>query len=401
MSVWALDPEVTYLNHGGFGACPRPVLEAQQRWSEQLESNPNRFFIETYVPALDAARAAVAGFLGADPLGIVFVHNVTEGINAALHSLEAGLRPGDELLVTDHAYNAIRNAVEVTAERTGARVVVARVPFPLRSASEVQDAILGAANDRTRVAILDHVTSPTGLIFPIERLVAALEPRVAVVVDAAHSPGMVPLDLDGLGASFTAGNCHKWLCAPKGAGFLHVRADRRDRVMPPVVSHGWNRVFRPQATRFQAMFDWPGTQDPSAWLVTADALRVVGDQLPGGWPAVMARNHSVVLRARDLLCAVLGISPPAPDEMLGAMAAVPLPDATAEGIEDGTAWADEDALADALRGRWRIEVPVFSWPAPPRRLLRVSAQLYNGIGDYERLVEALAVELGASAARKL
>jgi isopenicillin-N epimerase len=149
------------------------------------------------------------------------------------------------------------------------------------------------------------------------------------------------------------------------------------------------------------MFDWPGTQDPSAWLVTADALRVVGDQLPGGWPAVMARNHSVVLRARDLLCAVLGISPPAPDEMLGAMAAVPLPDATAEGIEDGTAWADEDALADALRGRWRIEVPVFSWPAPPRRLLRVSAQLYNGIGDYERLVEALAVELGASAARKL
>lgn len=392
VSIWALDPEVTYLNHGAFGACPRPVLEAQQRWQARMEANPNRFFLEEYEPALDAARTALATFIGADPAGLVFVRNATEGVNAVLRSLEPQLGSGDELLVTDHAYNAIRNALEATAGRTGARVVVARVPFPIGSADEVVAVVLAAAGERTRIALIDHVTSPTGLLFPVERLIAALEPRVPVLVDAAHAPGQVTEELDALGASFTAGNCHKWLCAPKGAGFLHVRADRRDQVVPTVISHGWNRVFPPAPTRFHAMFDWTGTDDPSAWLVVPDAIRVVGELAPGGWPEVMARNHALAVAARDLLCAVLDTPPPAPDEMLGAMAAVPLPDAAADDPAQPSGWA-EDPLADALRHGWGIEVPVMSWPGPLHRLVRISAQLYNRPEDYERLAEALADEL--------
>jgi isopenicillin-N epimerase len=394
---WILDPDVAYLNHGAFGACPRPVLEAQQRWRVQLEANPNRFFLETYVPALDAARVALAAFLGADPAGLVFVRNATEGVNAVVRSLEPELGAGDELLVTDHAYNACRNALDVTAERTGAGVVVAHVPFPIGSPDQALEAILDAAGGRTRLVLIDRVTSPTALIFPVERVIAALEPDVPVLVDAAHAPGMVPLALDASGASFTAGNCHKWLCAPKGAGFLHVRADMRERILPTVVSHGWNRVFRPSASRFQAMFDWAGTGDPSAWLVVPDAIRTVASLVPGGWPELMARNHQLALAARDLLCDALDVAPPAPDEMIGAMAALPLPDAPPSANTTQSDWGDEDVLGDRLRRRG-IEVPVFPWPRSPSRLVRVSAQLYNRIDDYERLSEALAVELGDSSA---
>jgi isopenicillin-N epimerase len=314
-------------------------------------------------------------------------------VNAVLRSLEPELRAGDELLVTDHAYNACRNALDVTAERSGARVVVAHVPFPIESPDQALEAILGAAGGRTRLVLIDQVTSPTALILPVERVIAALEPDVPVLVDAAHAPGMVPLALDASGASFTAGNCHKWLCAPKGAGFLHVRGEMRDRILPTVVSHGWNRVFRPSASRFQAMFDWAGTGDPSAWLVVPDAIRTVGSLLPGGWPELMARNHRLALAARDLLCDALDVAPPAPDEMIGAMAALPLPDASPSDEATPSDWGDEDVLGDRLRRR-RIEVPVFPWPRSPRRLVRVSAQLYNRIEDYQRLAEALVAELG-------
>lgn len=392
MEPWILDPDVAYLNHGAFGACPRPVLEAQQRWRVELETNPNRFFLEAYVPALDAARAELAAFLGADPAGLVFVRNATEGVNAVVRSLEPGLRAGDELLVTDHAYNACRNAFEVSAERTGARVVVAHVPFPIESPDEALEAILGAAGGRTRLVLIDQVTSPTALILPVERVIAALEPGVPVLVDAAHAPGMVPIALDASAASFTAGNCHKWLCAPKGAGFLHVRADMRERILPTVVSHGWNRVFRPSASRFQAMFDWAGTTDPSAWLAVPDAIETVGGLVPGGWSEVMTRNHQLALAARDLLCDALRVAPAAPDEMIGAMAALPLPDAPSRDVATPSDWGDEDVLGDRLRRRG-IEVPIMPWPRPPSRLVRVSAQLYNRIEDYQRLAEALAAEL--------
>src|SRR5439155_20773433 len=214
---------------------------------------------------------------------------------------------------------------------------------------------------------------------------------VPVLVDAAHAPGMVPVTLDATGASFTAGNCHKWLCAPKGAAFLHVRAEFRDRIVPTVVSHGWNSVFRTSASRFHRMFDWAGTPDPTAWLSVPDAIDTVGEMLPGGWPAVMARNHELAITARDLLASALDVSPPAPDEMIGAMAALPLPDSPLAEVEITSDWADEDPLGERLRRRG-IEVPIIPWPEPPRRLVRVSAQLYNRPEEYQRLAEALAAE---------
>ncbi|MGH8873737.1 MAG: aminotransferase class V-fold PLP-dependent enzyme, partial [Acidimicrobiia bacterium] len=312
MDLWLLDPGVDHLNHGSFGACPRPVLEAQQRWRHDMERNPVRFVLDAYQPALEAARMELAEFVGAEPAGLVFVTNATTGVNVVLRSLEPDLGPGDELVVTDHTYNACRNAAEVAALRTGARLVVAATPFPIDSADQVVAAVLRSVTDRARLLMIDHVTSPTALVFPVERLVAELEPAVPVLVDGAHAPGMVPLALEALGASFTVGNCHKWLCAPKGAGYLHVRADHRERMMPLVVSHGWNSAFPPSGSRFQALFDWGGTADPSAWLAVPDAIRVVGELAPGGWPAVMAANRSLALEARRVLCQALQVDPPAP-----------------------------------------------------------------------------------------
>jgi isopenicillin-N epimerase len=384
MATWLLDPDIDYLNHGSYGACPAEVLEEQRRWRDVLEREPVRFFQSLYQPALDAARAELAQFAGGEPEGLVFVPNATTGVNAVLRSLERALRPGDELLTTDHSYNACRNALEATAVRTGARVVVAPVPFPLEDPSEVAAAVLSRVGPRTQLALLDHVTSPTALRFPIESLVASLEPEVPVLVDGAHAPGMLPLDLRGLGASFYAGNCHKWLCAPKGIGFLYVREDHRERVLPVTISHGWNGGWGGEH-RLHALFDWTGTTDPTAALSVPAALRVIGGLDPAGWPALMAANHELALAARQILCAVLEIEAPAPDDMLGSMAALPLPESPQR--ERG-ADRSRDPLTALLRERG-VTVPVFLWPAWPQRVIRVSAQRYNRLDQYARLGETL------------
>ena len=258
MSFWRLDPDVIHLNHGSFGATPAPVLEEQRRLRDAMESNPTRWFLEDYQPALDEARSKVAGFVGAEPAGLGFVNNATEGVNSVLRSLEAYLRPGDEIVVTDHEYNACRNAVAVTAARTGARVVPAAIPFPLQSAREVTDSILGMVTDRTRLLMVDAVTSPTALVFPLAEIVTALEPEVQVLVDAAHAPGMIDFDLTALGASYVTVNCHKWMCAPKGSALLYVREDRRDRIYPAVISHGYNGGWPAEGGHLHTQFDLDG-----------------------------------------------------------------------------------------------------------------------------------------------
>ena len=389
--MWTLDPAVDFLNHGSFGACPRPVQDVQQRLREELEAEPVRFLSRELEGRLAGARATLGAFVGADPDDLAFVTNATAGVNTVLRSLALG--PGDELLTTDHAYNACRNALEAAGGRAGARVVVARVPFPLADPAEVVAAVLAAATARTRHALLDHVTSPTGLVFPLAALVRELDRRgIDTLVDGAHAPGMLPLDLAALGAAYYSGNLHKWVCAPKGAAFLHVRRDRQDPVRPLVISHGANSP-RTDRSRFRLEFDWTGTVDPTAWLAVPEALRVMGGAMAGGWPALMARNRGLALAARRRLCEALEVAPPAPDGMLGALASVPLPDAARAPAPA------RDTLQDALFARHRIEVPVMAWPAAPRRLIRVSAQLYNTPEQYDRLATALRTLVAAQPVR--
>jgi isopenicillin-N epimerase len=435
---WPLDPSLTMLNHGSFGSCPRPILELQQRFRAEMEARPVDFLTRRMPSLLDDSRATLAELIGADQADVVFVSNVTAAANAVLRSLR--FRPGDELLVTNHDYNAVRNVVRYVAEREGAKIVVAPVPLPLDSPEQIVGAVLSCATDRTRLALLDHVTSPTALVFPIEELVRRLAERgVDTLVDGAHAPGMVPLDVRRIGAAYYGGNCHKWTCAPKGAGFLYVRPDRQEGIQPPVISHGYNtrRVGR---SAFQDAFDWPGTIDPTAWFCVGPAIRWLdglfrdpplplgegrgeGESLQSsasmeetrptaltpcpspkgrgetggagrfpGLDALMRRNHAQAVWARRVLCERLGLSPLCPERMLGSLAAVRLPDDPAGliPVEDANNLGSLHCLTIVLRDRFSIEVPVFYWPAAPQKLLRISAQAYNAPEQYERLADVLA-----------
>lgn len=384
---WDLDPEVVFLNHGSFGACPRAVLQLQSELRARMEREPVRFFVRELPPLLDAARAEVAAFVGADPDDLVFVRNATEGVNAVLRSLE--LAAGDEIVITDHGYNACNNAARHVASRTGARVVVAPLPFPIAGPDVVVEEILAAVTPRTRLVLVDHVTSPTGIVLPVAAIVAALQGRgIDVLVDGAHAPGMLPLDVAAIGAAYYTGNFHKWVCAPKGAAMLHVRRDRQAGLHPAVISHGYNA---PAArSRLQVEFDWTGTADPTPWLCVPAALREVAGMVPGGWPEVRARNHALVCEGRTIVAAAIGAEPPAPEDMLGSLASIIIPPG-ADAPPTTPLYCDP--LQDALLLRHGIEVPIPPWPAPPRRLLRISAQLYNEREDYLALARALRREL--------
>ncbi|HTL72627.1 MAG TPA: aminotransferase class V-fold PLP-dependent enzyme [bacterium] len=389
-SHWLLDPQVDFLNHGAFGACPRQVLEFQNEWRLRLERQPLQFLVRELEPLLDDARAALAEFVGAEPGNLVFVPNTTTGVNTVLRSLS--FAPGDELLVTNHEYNASRNALDFVAARSGARVVVVNIPFPLRSVDEIIAPVLAGVTSRTRLALLDHVSSPTGLVLPMERLVSELVARgVDTLVDGAHAPGMVPLNLKRLAATYYTGNCHKWLCAPKGAAFLCVQPGRQKWIRPLAISHGANSP-RTDRSRFLIEFGWTGTGDFSAYLSVPEAVRFMGSLLPGGWSEIMARNRALALAARKILCATLQIDEPCSAEFIGSLAAVPMPDAPPD------AWpsqpANEYPLQTDLRVKHGIEVPIMPWPAPPKRLLRISAQLYNALPQYERLARAVICEAG-------
>ncbi|MFT6395759.1 MAG: isopenicillin-N epimerase [Bradymonadia bacterium] len=384
--MFTIRPDLRFLNHGSFGSCPEPVRSRQREVVDALERDPIWFMAGKLEEHLDRSRARLARFLGANAVDLAFVTNATQGVNAVIRSAE--FKPGDQILTTDQAYNACANALRFVADRAGAELVVVPIPFPIKSPDQVVEAIVDAVTPRTRLAMIDHITSSTGLVLPIETIVRELEGRgVRVLVDGAHAPGMVPLDLNALGASYYAGNCHKWVCAPKGAAFLHVREDLRDEVRPTSISHGAN-MEDPNRSRFHLEFDWCGTFDPSPWICIETAIDVM-DATYGGWDAIRDGNRQNALAGQALLCESLGIDKPAPAEMIGALAAVPLGNL---GEEKSPHKYLPAPLALVLRNKHKIEVPVFPWPAWPDLLLRISMQRYNTLEDVEALCAALKEE---------
>lgn len=381
-SLWALGNETAYLNHGSFGACPRAILKRQQELRERLESNPMRFFVRDFFELLEASRISLAAFLKADPKGVGFVTNATTAVNAVLRSLK--FRPNEEILVTDHGYGACNNTARFVAGQFRAKVSVASIPFPVTSEEEIIQAILRAVTPRTRLAIIDHVTSPTALVLPVSEIVEKLEGRgIEVLVDGAHAPGMIDLHIGDLEPSYYTGNCHKWMCAPKGAAFLYVREDRRNKIVPAVVSHGltWPTHER---SRYHNLFDWQGTHDPTAYLVLPFVIDYMASLHDGGWKGIRQANHDKAVKARRLLCRELRLDEPAPENFIGAMASIILPQTRKYHSQPEILI---HPLQDVLAREYQVEAPVISWGK--ELLLRISAQLYNRQEEYEFLADCL------------
>lgn len=387
MATWNLDPETTHLNHGSFGASPVEVLQRQSELRSEMESNPVAFMLRRYQPLLEEARTAVSGFVGANPDGLVFVPNATYGVNSVLRSLEPRLAQQPQrrdIVVTTHTYNACRNAAQETVDRTGGKLIVADVPFPIAGPHEATAAVLNAVTPTTALVMLDHVTSATGLVMPVTDIASQLDPEVLVLVDGAHAPGMIDVAIGDLGVDFYTANCHKWMCSPKGAAFLWAAEAHRSYLRAAAISHGYNGGWPGSSSDFHAQFDWTGTDDPTARLCVPIALETLGTHTADGWPGIRNSNHALVLSGRRIVADALKCALPTPDEMIGSIASLPVPlleaDASGEIFDPLTAQLHED---------WKIEVPVFAWPFPHGRMLRVSAQQYNTISDYERLAEAL------------
>ena len=384
---WLLDEQCVFLNHGSFGATPVAIRKEQQKWQDLLEDEPVRFYEDLAMGFMETARGALSKMLECDPEDLALVENATTGVNTVLRSLV--FEQGDEILVPDHAYQACRNAIDFVAERWGAKVVTVNIPFPIDGPQIAIDAIMAGVSDRTVLAMIDTVTSPTGLRMPFEELVELLESRgVSVLLDAAHGIGMVPLRLDNLGASYTTSNCHKWLCAPKGSAFLHVRKDHQLKIHPLTISHGMTFPLG-DTTRFRHEFDWTGTRDISAWCSLPETIQFMSNMIDGGWDAIMQHNHDLAIQGRRILCDRLGLTIPCPESMIACIATMMLP----EGSVGGIPLHEPDPLHIVLQEKYGIQVPVWSWDSPKGRYFRISAQLYNHVDEYHYLAEALASEL--------
>jgi len=368
-----LDPELAFLNNGSFGAVPKEVMAAQDRIRREAEWEPVGFMRRTYDRGLRQALEPVAQFIGADAENGVFVENATAGINAVLRSW--AFTTGDAILTTTHTYGAVLQALRYVCQRTGATLIEVEVPFPIDGPEAVVAAVEAAWTDEVRMGVFDHISSATGLVYPIASLVALCKERgVLSLVDGAHVPGHLSLDIRELGADFYVGNLHKWLFAPKGCGVLWVAPQHRSQVHPVVISHGYG-------TGLHAEFDWVGTRDFSAWL---SARAGVAFMEALGAERVRSHNRQMRREGAALIREAWGTEAPAPEGMLGALATLDLPCRIPGDAESAL------AVENALYERHRIVVPVF--PFGDRSWIRISAQVFNTLGDYERLARAVGPE---------
>ncbi|MDQ6669275.1 MAG: aminotransferase class V-fold PLP-dependent enzyme [Chloroflexota bacterium] len=368
-----LDPDIVFLNHGSFGACPRPVFERYQAWQRELEFRPVEFLGRRVRDLLTDARAPLATYLGVGVDDLAYVSNVTTALNIAARSLP--LKPGDEILTTDHEYGALERTWTFVAEHTQARLVIQKLPVPISDPEAVVEAVWAGVTPKTRVLFLSHITSPTAVTLPIEALIArARAAGIWTVVDGAHAPGQVDINLRELGVDFYGGNCHKWLSAPKGAGFLYVRPEHQDLIEPVVISWGW-RPTDPGPSPFVDGIQRQATHDPASYLSVPYAITY---QAEHDWPRVRRECHELVRLARDGMAELTGITPLVADDprWFSQMATMPLPP------------CDVLALKQRLYDEHRIEIPSTHWGEVP--CLRISVQGYNTRSDVECLLAAVA-----------
>ena len=394
--VWPIEPGLTMLNHGSYGITPAYIQHVQSELRARMDADPVRFFKVELEGLSDRARGALSSFVGCPAGDLALVPNATFAVATVLNSI--AFEPGDEIVVTSHEYNATLNELGRLCARTGAVVRTARVPLPLSGPGVVEEAVLGAMTDRTRLVVVSHIASASALVFPVERIVQAVRARgVEVLVDGAHAPGQIPLDIASLAPTYYTGSCHKWLNTPKGSGFIYAERGRQGSLKPLALSC---RVHETRADRkaFLCDFDYVGTGDYTANLVIPDVIEHVAAQQPGGWDALMARNHEMVIAGARLVRERCGLEASAPDEMFGSMYGLLLPEDPAP----GRARVYEDPIWDALRGRHGLQVPVWSLPGEGARagarIMRVSAQMYNGLRDFEKLAGALEEELAGERA---
>ena len=382
--LWNLSPEVIYLNHGSFGACPKEVLKYQSEIRLNLEEQPMSFFLRKADELLYNSKVILAEFISAEAENIVFVPNVTNGVSTVLNSLK--LNNNDHILITNHIYFACRNAIEHFAKKSGVIIDIAEVNFPDSSDDNCIEAILDKVNSKTRIALIDHITSPTGIIFPVKEVVRQLNTKnIDVIIDGAHAPGMIPLNIKEIGAAYYTGNCHKWICSPKGVGFLYVRTDKQKDIFPPVISHLQGDGFT-ALSDFQYKFSWAGTHDISAYISVGKSLKYMAGLFAGGWKDIMHTNRTLALKAREILCSALKIDSPCPANMIGSLASIPLPD-DEQKFNFKSFYLEP--VYKRLAEEYNIEVLTCIWQKYPKRLLRISAQLYNSEKQYEILGEAL------------
>lgn len=398
--IWPLEVGLDFLNHGSYGVCPTPILQAQSDHRRTMESEPVRWFLGRAEKLLDGARDSVAELIGCQPRDLGWTPNATIALTTVLFSL--GLKPGDEVLVNDHEYMSVINELQRMHARGGPTTVVAPVPFPITSDEDVIAPMLERVTPNTRLAVISHITSPTATILPVARLIRELQARgVMVLLDGAHSPGQIGFDLEELNPDFFAADLHKWVCTPKGTGLLWVRPDHQARIRPLALSSRAHNE-RPDRSRFLRDFDYMGTDDHTPMIVAREAIELFagaiepGASIRDGWRALMKRNHDLVLAGRRLVCDAIGVEPGLPERFVPTMAAIRLP-AIPEKLR-GVQPTFDDPLQDRLVLEHNIQVPIWVNMLNNQRYMRISAQLYNHRAQYRRLADALRAELAREAA---
>ncbi len=379
---WSLDQECVFLNHGSFGACPQAVLDYQSKLRKKLESQPLRFMMRELEYLNAESKQILADFLNADYNDLVFVKNVTEGVNTVLNSIK--WHTHDRVLITNQIYPACFNAVMYYARKFNFEVDVAEIPYPLTNSREIIRAVLKCIRPDTKLLILDHISSTTSIVFPVSEIAAALKDiQIQILVDGAHAPGAIPLNMKETVVHYYTGNCHKWLCSPKGAAFLWVDPAYQDCIYPLAIS-----MINSRGNDFQDRFYWTGTQDPTAHLCIPAAIQILKHIAGTDLHHIMNQNKQLNIKTAKIICDALNISFPCPENLLSAMTSIPLPD-----LKTKHEINSPDPLQEKLYKTYHIEIPVMKQIDSEQRFLRISCQLYNHISQYRYLADAL-IEIG-------